>query len=360
MSRSVKNLALCLLLAIVPPGLTAQESPTFDWAAFHRANDQSWARRTGLSAKEIRKLRLADGIADDEPSDPLDTIDAKTLPRGRIVLVTAAGSGHCLTVNVFSRSGFHRLLSVSETPDGAGFCHPSVCRNAKVFAGKKNRIEVVVPVQLEGAPMGVCDENIVLTYAGKGKTYALVETKHWPAQCGLDAYELALQMAFAGPDDPAPAVERLVTVLRKPSFGPESAIAFEKPPDGLVVSRLAFKTQAWAALSILTKRQTPSQCIATAKALPMERRAVNISAGDVQRLLDELKGIDLNMDSCPRKPDGECAYPLDGTSYTVILEDGRPLRMTDVEGLKGWRSENPALSRWVTDLGKFVMARQAQ
>src|SRR6478672_8264643 len=112
--RSAKTLALSLFLAIVPSWITAQESPTFDWAAFHRKNDQSWARRTGLSAQEIRKLRLADGIADDEPSNPLDTIDARTLPGGRILLVTAAGSGHCLTVNVFSRSGFQRLLSVSE------------------------------------------------------------------------------------------------------------------------------------------------------------------------------------------------------------------------------------------------------
>ena len=362
MIRFAKTLALSLVFAIVPPRVTAQNPPTFDWKAFHRADDRSWAQRTGLSPQEIRQLRLADGIADDEPSNPLDTIDARTLPRKRILLVTAAGSGHCLTVNVFSPNGgrFQRLWSASEMPDGAGFCHPSVCRNAMAFASKGNRVEVAIPVNLEGAPMGMCDENIVLTYEGKGKTYALVETKNWPAQCGLEDYEFAVQRALAEPDDPVPTVERLVTVLVKPSFVPESAIAFEKTVNGLVINRLAFRTQVWNALHILTKRQTPSECIATAKAIPIDRTAVNIPAGDAQRLLDELNKIDLNMDSCPRGADGDCAFLYDGTSYTVILEDGRIVRMTDVEGLKGVRSENPALSRWVTGLRKFVIAREVK
>ena len=151
---------------------------------------------------------------------------------------------------------------------------------------------------------------------------------------------------------------RLVTVHFFPSFGPESAIAFEKTASGLAISRLAFSRQAWKQLAVLTRRQTPSQCIAAAKSIPIERTQVNISQGDAQRLLDDLKKIDLQTDSCPRRADGSCVDIFDGETFTIILEDGRLLRLTNVEGLKGVRSENPALSHWVTSLRAFVKARE--
>jgi hypothetical protein len=350
-----------LAMALWPPPAAAQDSSVFDWVAFHRANDQSWAQRTGLPPKDVRKLRLAAGVADDEPSNPIDAIDAKTLPRGRILFVTAAGSGHCLNVSVFHRRGrsFEELWSESETPEGGGFCHPSLCRDATTWATRKNQVIVVVPVNLEGAPMGVCDENVILTYKGAGRNFVLAETKHLAAQCGLDDYQRALHMAFAEPEGSvSPALDRLVTIHIFPSFRPESAIAFEKTENGLAISRLAFSQQAWKQLAIFTRRQTPSQCIAAAKSIPIERTQVNISRGDAQRLLDDLKKIDLQTDSCPRLADGSCAHIFDGETFTIILEDGRLLRLTNVEGIKGVRSQNPALSHWVTGLRAFVKVRE--
>ena len=363
MTRFGFIMCLAVSLSLGRPRAAAQESSTFDWIAFHRANDQSWAQRTGLSAKEIRKLRLAAGVADDEPSNPVDLIDARTLPGERILFVTAAGSGHCLHAAVFEHGGrgSKKIWSASLMPGGAGFCHPSLCRDAKTWATRKNQVIVAVPVNLEGAQMGVCDENVLLTYKGAGKTYVLAETKHLAAQCGVDDYQRALHMAFAEPEGAAsPSLDRLVTVHFFPSFRPESAIAFEKTSNGLAISRLRFSQQAWEKLAVFTRRQTPSQCIAAAKAIPIQRTQVNISQGDVQRLLDDLKKIDLQTDSCPRSPDGSCARIFDGETITIILEDGRLLGLTNVNGVKGVRSENPALSHWVKSLRDFVKIREVK
>ena len=361
MTRLGYIMCLAVSLSLWQPSAAAQGDSTFDWIGFHRANDQSWAQRTGLSAREIRELRLAAGVADDEPSNPVDMIDARTLPGERILFVTAVGSGHCLDVNVFQHRvrGFKLLWSESETPDGGGFCHPSVCGSATVSATRKNQVVVTVPIQLEGAPMGVCDNNLILTYRGIGKTYSLVGTEHRASRCGAEAYQVALQMAFADPDESAPeSVERLVTVHVFPSFKPESAITFEKTANGLTISRLAFRQQAWRQLAVFDRNLTPSQCIAEAKSIPIERTRVNISPGDAQRLLDELSRIDLNTDSCPRLPDGSCALIFHGTSFTVVLEDGRRLHLIDVSGMKHVRSENPALLHWITSLREFVKLRE--
>jgi hypothetical protein len=346
-----------LVTVLSPLRSPAQSDSNFDWIAFHRANDQSWAQRTGLSPKEVRNLRLAAGVADDESSNPVDAIDARTLPGHRILFVTAAGSGHCLHVGVFEHRGraFQKIWSASLMPGGAGFCHPSLCRDATTWATKTNQVIVVVPVNLEDAPMGVCDESVILTYKGTGKTYVLAETKHLPAQCHAYDYQLAVQMAFA---EPEMSMNRVVTVHSFPSFGPESAIVIERTASGLAISKLAFTHQAWKQLAVLNTRQTPSQCIAAVKSIPIERTQVNISQGDVQRMLDELKTIDLQMDSCPRRSDGRCAHMFDGEVFTIVLEDGRVLQLTNVRGLKDVRSENPALSHWVTNLLDFVKVRE--
>ena len=57
-----------------------------------------------------------------------------------------------------------------------GFCHPPLCRYASAFATTKNQVKIVVPVQLENAPMGVCDgkHGVNISYKEKGgKTYVL-------------------------------------------------------------------------------------------------------------------------------------------------------------------------------------------
>jgi hypothetical protein len=154
---------------------TMQAESTFNWVTFHEKNDRKWSRKTGLPVKEVRSLRLAAGIADDEPLNPIDYIDAKTLPNGRILFIIAAGSGHCLGVSVYVRRDkeFYEIWSAHEMPEGAGFCHPSLCRNPKAWATKANEIIVSVPMQSEAGEMGQCDSNTLLIYRWSGKTYEL-------------------------------------------------------------------------------------------------------------------------------------------------------------------------------------------
>ena len=362
MPNFVALFAIVLFLLASQP-VSAQNPSTFDWVAFHRADDLIWSRKTGLSPQEVRDLRLAVGLADDEPSNPLDALDAETLPHERIVLVTAAGSGHCLNVNVLNRHGrgFQKLWSAAEMPDGSGFCHPPACRNASAFATRKNEVRIVAPVQLAGAPIGACDENTGLTYQGKGKTYVLTATQHWTAQCGLDDYAIAVRMAIADAKSSAPDMtQRIVTVHVFPSFSPESAIVFDKTANGLAITHLTFSHSVWSQLGVLAQSQTPSQCIAKAKSIPIDRTPVNISSAEAQRLLDDLNKIDLNMHYCARHADGTCIHLEDGTAYTVALEDGRLLHLDNVSGMKGVTSENPALLQWVTTLRELVKVREQQ
>jgi len=130
--------ALALFLIAPLSNVSAQSSSTFDWVAFHHAEDLIWSRKTGLSPKEIRNLRLAVGIADDEPSNPLNAIDARTLSNERIFLTTVSGSGQCLNVNVLHRhgKGFQKLWSAGAMPDGSAFCHPPACRNVGALPAK--------------------------------------------------------------------------------------------------------------------------------------------------------------------------------------------------------------------------------
>src|SRR5439155_15433923 len=189
---------LCLLA--VNPGLawsqsasaSVQSAGTFDWIKFHQQNDHDWAWRTGLSPREVRKLRLAAGVADDEPSNSIERIDAKILAHNQILFVTAAGSGHCLDIGVYVpyKNSFKNIWSMSEMPAGSGFCHPSLCRNPTVGA-ERGRITVAVPARADEQDM-MCDKNILLSYRWKHKSYELSQQETVPAQCELQAFSLVL------------------------------------------------------------------------------------------------------------------------------------------------------------------------
>ena len=351
------SLALLAVLAFIPVYFLGQGPSGFNWKAFHRANDREWSQKTGLPPEDIRRLRLAADIKDDEPSNPIDSIDAKTLGHERILLVTAAGSGHCLTVAVYQRHGrgFQQLWSSYSMPDEAGYCHPSLCRDAAAWATKKNQVVVSVPVQREGAEMGICDEDIVLTFQGTGKTYSLVKTDHLAAACTIEDIKRGLSEAFASDESSDSAgIERLATVFALPSFGREWAIVINKTANGLQVKRLAFREQAFRKISLFSKRQTPTQCIAEIKSIPIDGVAASISQQEAQRLVDELSKIDRNADSCPREPQGTCAHLMDGLTYTLVFPDGWTVQLTEIEGLENIRSENQALLNWVHELSRYV------
>ena len=170
------------------------------------------------------------------------------------------------------------------------------------------------------------------------------------ANCDLDTYQRALDIVFGQ----ATKGERVATVQVLPSFQSEWAIAFDKIPNDLVVTRITFRKQLWWQLGLggPGAAKTTSQCLELAKAAALERAPVPLARESAQRLLDELTKVDFATDRCPRKKDGTCAYLMDGVSYVVQLRDGRSARLTDVSGFRGMKSENPALWNWVTELLK--------
>ena len=313
------------------------DKPDFDWKAFHRKNDAYWAKLRGLSPKEVRALRLAAGIQDDEPSNPIDWIDGKNLSRGHILFVTAAGSGHCLDIAVFvpHRNGFHKLWSAAETPDGAGFCHPSLCQSPIARAGKNGEITVIVPEQSPDSPMGVCNQSDTLVYRWDGTTYVLAERKTVAAtQCGSDTYFTAFSR-LAAPGETVAMLQIL------PSFSPESAVVFQRVSGQIKVVRV-----------LLKKKLTPADCIATGRSgtEAAKRKELAITSDKAEKFLSELAGIDRQTDKCPRRADGGCGGLLDGTYYVVQFQDGSIAGITALSRNDHIISENPALLSWVNKL----------
>jgi hypothetical protein len=117
-----------------------------DYVARHLKEDREWARKIGLAASTVRKLRLLADVPDD--SDALiDSNDAKRLrSRNQLLLVTASGNGHCLALYVFERrrTDYWLIWSATEMHNGAGYCRESPY-NPQAYV-QSGRIVVRVPV----------------------------------------------------------------------------------------------------------------------------------------------------------------------------------------------------------------------
>jgi len=161
--------AFFLLALLFAPNLVAfAQYQEQDYVARHLKEDREWARKTGLSAKSVRKLRLLADVPDD--SDTLiDSLDAKSLrSRNQILLVTTSGNGHCLDLYVFERRKDCRLVwSATEMPSGAGHCRESPY-NPEVFvwAGR-----IVVKIPVFDYRRGVPKATDFYTYAWNGRSY---------------------------------------------------------------------------------------------------------------------------------------------------------------------------------------------
>ncbi len=141
-----------------------------DWIARHQEEDRAWASRTSLTPEQVRKLRLASDVPDDEAAY-IDNIETEGLrSRNHILLVTAGGNGHCLELIIFERKGddFQRIWSIAEMPSGAGFCRESPL-DPQAYAAPNGEIIVKVPVF--DYNKGVAKATNFYTYKWSGKTY---------------------------------------------------------------------------------------------------------------------------------------------------------------------------------------------
>lgn len=115
-----------------------------------------WAQRTGLSNNEVEGILRAAGLHDSIRQGAPDTTLAPTIEaldrrslaaRSEVLLVTADGNGHCLTLHVLKRKGSQHteVWTFSELPGGAGLCRMSPSAPAAA-ARSPDEILVRVPV----------------------------------------------------------------------------------------------------------------------------------------------------------------------------------------------------------------------
>ena len=244
--------------------------------------DVTWAKRTGMSVHGFQRLRRVAGIGDEHPLAEIETVDIRTLAQKRILFVSASGSQHCLHVGVYEHSGkdFRELWSVRETPDGAGLCRDSACENPRAWVTGKHEVTVTVPFRDSTADVVECDHVRQYTYRWAATTYQLASQKSVQASCDVNTYRRALDLVFG----PAANAERTATIQILPSFHPEWAIALDRTPNGLIVSRIALQMSLWPQLFLsIQLRKSPSQCIEEAKTAPVQRAIVPLSSESAQR-----------------------------------------------------------------------------
>jgi hypothetical protein len=118
-------LPLFLAACFIAAGNTASAQ---DWKKVHRADEEKWAKTTGLDASTVHKMwREASGPGDEKNDDSrIANVDMEGLAdRHDVLFATYAGEKNCLRITVFrqfSATKFKEQWSVDKSPDGTGFC----------------------------------------------------------------------------------------------------------------------------------------------------------------------------------------------------------------------------------------------
>jgi hypothetical protein len=320
--------------------------PGVDWVSFHKKSDQFWAIRSRLSLHDVRSLRLAAGIKDDEPSDSIEMMDGKTLGRDQVLLVTATNSGQCLDVTVYKPgwTKFAKLWSTASTPENKAFCRPPACHAPRAWATGKGVVTVTLAKAGPGAD-ATCDTDEILTYRWKNSTYELMSDRTVAGRCDFHTYLRAMNEALTQIQAPGDTIAMVVVAS---PFAEKYAIAIRRTPDGSSVYH--FQIPRGSSNGGITDGQPPSQCIESAKVKLTELETVPLTSVQVQQFVSALRDIDPRTDRCPRTATGVCAFFFDASEFLVWLPNGTQVRLTRVDGSKRFFSENPALSQWIESL----------
>ncbi|CAN5407510.1 hypothetical protein BH20ACI2_BH20ACI2_14240 [soil metagenome] len=142
------------------------------WAAPLQEDDRNWAVRTGLTSEQVRQLRVKADASEDMNVRIVDLDTQNLAARNHVLLVTAAGNGHCLELIIFGRKGdeFQRIWSVSEMPDGAGLCRDSPIDPKAYVAANQ---EIIVEIPVFDYIRNVSGATKLSKYEWNGRTYEL-------------------------------------------------------------------------------------------------------------------------------------------------------------------------------------------
>jgi hypothetical protein len=143
--------------------------------SYLRADETRWAKRLGLKESYVRQIVKAANFSEDDEVR-IENLDVGHLSaRKHILLVTAAGNGHCLTLVVIARKAgsLEKIWETADFHDG-GFCHVGAYSgNFEARATREGAIVIDVPKFATGKY--VFDEIKRLIYKWDGKTYVLSE-----------------------------------------------------------------------------------------------------------------------------------------------------------------------------------------
>ena len=174
-----------------------------------------------------------------------------------------------------------------------------------------------------------------------------VESAIASSRCTHKDYQQLLDAAFTQ----AAATDQILLVVEiLPSFQPEYAFVFKRSDTGVYVVRARFVKQLWSQLAFdISPPKTKQQCLEFAKSAAIHTSNI-LSGNAAEQTWSDFRRIDLTTDSCPRFDNGRCAEFEDGTDYVIQTPGHLPIRLREIRGMSGVKSENPILLEWIRAL----------
>src|SRR5258708_20103411 len=144
--------------------------------SYLKSDEARWAKQLGVKQSYVREIVKTAGFSEDDQVR-IDDLDLRHLSvRKHILLVTAAGEGHCLTLSVVARKSgsIQKVWELTEFPEGGGLCHDGArTGNFEVRATRSGVIIIDVPKDENGNY--VLDGIKHLVYKWNGEAYVLNE-----------------------------------------------------------------------------------------------------------------------------------------------------------------------------------------
>jgi hypothetical protein len=351
---------LCVFVAVLLAPLFAQNGAlqpnVADWHLFHKNNDAYWAQlltatagwdpidhsKISVSATDVRKIRVAAGIGDDEPSDAILEMEGTRMQPNEYLMLTAK-SGGCLRAAVYAKKfiQFAEIWSSDSLANGAGICQQPGCPKSSVTVDMKHRINVTTYSRsTPNSP--ACDMDSTAVFQPIGNTFDLLERKSSEAGCWA-GYGSGLKDALWKAAGQA-GTKAIVRV--SPSMRRGYAFALTNDGAGARVLQLEWPETDSPFTESLSK-ETASECFSRAAALHVKVTDLMVQQGRAGELAAALNSIDFRADRCVRNAEGECTRFLDGTYFQVEVLGHPAIELFDLQHHKGYVSQNPELSEWV-------------